>query len=188
MRRARAALLLLLSLASAAVIVVFIARPSTPHSALIVAQPTAAPPLPLDVIVPPSVTLGALRGKPVVINFWASWCDPCREEAPGMERLAMTLQGRVTLVGVDWDDTLDGGRQFIAKYHWTFPVLRDADGVAGEGYGVRGLPATFIVDQGGRIVNTLFGPQTPADIQAALDQQGLLVRFVPNLTLRLSRQ
>jgi cytochrome c biogenesis protein CcmG/thiol:disulfide interchange protein DsbE len=125
-------------------------------------------------MVPPAVTLTGLRGKPAVINFWASWCDPCREEAPGLERLAMSLRGRVTWVGVDWNDSLSGGRQFIATYRWSFQVLRDADGVAGEDYGVRGLPSTFILDPSGRIVSTLLGPQTPADIQAALISQALL--------------
>jgi len=173
MRSARVALLLVSCVALVTVTIVTVAHLSAPYVAPVSAQQRAAPPLPDEVMMPPAVTLTGLRGKPAVINFWASWCDSCREEAPGLERLAMALRGHVAWVGVDWNDSLSGGRQFISTYHWSFPVLRDANGVAGEEYGVRGLPSTFLLDAKGTIVSTLLGPQTAGDIQAALTKQAL---------------
>lgn len=127
-----------------------------------------APRLPSAVLVPPGVTVSGLRGKPAAVNFWASWCEPCRQEAPQLERLARSLGGRARLVGVDWSDGLASARSFLRKYGWSFPVLRDSSGTAGERYGVVGLPTTFILDSQGRIVRTLRGPQTEASLRSAL--------------------
>ncbi len=127
-----------------------------------------APPLPAAVLQPPKATLATLRGKPAAVNFWASWCEPCRHEAPELERLARSLQGRAQLVGVDWSDGLASARSFIREYGWSFPVLRDSGGTVGERYGVVGLPTTFILDARGRIVRTLRGPQTEASLRSAL--------------------
>jgi thiol-disulfide isomerase/thioredoxin len=132
-----------------------------------------APALPTEVMVPPRVTLTSLHGKPAVINFWASWCGPCQEEAASLELFAHSLHGRVALVGVDWNDGLDSARRFLAAHRWTFPVLRDPEGLVGDDYGVRGLPATFVLDADSRIVTILLGPQTVADIEAALRRAGL---------------
>ena len=127
-----------------------------------------APPLPTSVLVPPKVTLSSLRGKPAAINFWASWCDPCRQEAPALERLSHSLHGRAHLVGVDWTDGLGGARSYVSQYHWTFPNLRDADGVVGNSYRIQGLPTTFIVNSRGTITDVLRGPQSLASLRQAL--------------------
>ncbi len=131
------------------------------------APPRPAPQLPTQVLNPPRVRLADLRGRPALINFWASWCHSCREEAPEMERLARALHGRATLVGVDWSDDLGNAREFIREHDWTFPVLRDS-GEVGDEYGIRGLPTTFVLDTRGRIVETLPGPQTRSSLEAAL--------------------
>lgn len=128
-----------------------------------------APALPRTVLTGPRVTLADLRGTPVIVNFWASWCGPCRHEARALEAFARTLHGRARLVGVDWNDGLRGARAFLRTYGWSFPTLRDADGSAGNAYGIVGLPTTFIVDRHGRIVRTLTGPQSVTSIQRALD-------------------
>jgi cytochrome c biogenesis protein CcmG/thiol:disulfide interchange protein DsbE len=128
----------------------------------------AAPALPRQTLVPPTVTVADLRGKPAAINFWASWCDPCRKEAPGIAALASSLRSRARLVGVDWSDSASGARDFIRRYRWRFSNLRDPNGTAGDAYGIRGLPTTFILNARGRIVQTLRGPQTAADIRRAL--------------------
>ncbi len=130
-----------------------------------------APALPSEVLNPPRVDLASLRGKPALVNFWASWCHPCQQEAPEMERLARRLNGRARLVGVDWSDDLGNARAFIRAHRWTFPVLRDS-GAVGEEYGISGLPTTFVLDRRGQIVATLRGPQTLTDLEQALRSVG----------------
>jgi cytochrome c biogenesis protein CcmG/thiol:disulfide interchange protein DsbE len=132
----------------------------------------AAPGLPSQVLTPPRATLASLRGKPALVNFWASWCGPCDREAPELRRFSRRLHGRGTLVGVDWNDALGGARNFIRKNGWTFPNLRDGDGVVGNRYGLSGLPNTFVLDADGRIVKVLRGPQTVASLDAALREAG----------------
>jgi cytochrome c biogenesis protein CcmG, thiol:disulfide interchange protein DsbE len=131
-----------------------------------------APPLPTSVLVPPKVTLTSLRGKPAAINFWASWCTPCRQEAPDLERLGRSLHGRAQLVGVDWNDGLSGARSYIRQYGWTFPNLRDPDGVVGNSYGIQGLPTTFILNSRGTITAVLRGPQSLESLRQALYSAG----------------
>jgi cytochrome c biogenesis protein CcmG/thiol:disulfide interchange protein DsbE len=127
-----------------------------------------APPLPSAVLQAPKVTLAGLRGKPALVNFWASWCDPCRKEAPELERFERSLHGAARLVGVDYTDQADSARAFIDRYGWTFPVLEDPDGIYGARYEFTGLPATIVLDSHGRIVETLRGPQSQADLRQAL--------------------
>lgn len=131
-----------------------------------------APPLPGRVLVPPKVTLASLRGKPAAINFWASWCSPCQKEAPELERVAASLHGRASLVGVDWTDGAGPARSFVQQHHLTYPNLIDADGVAGQAYGLNGLPTTFIVDARGKITEVLRGPQSTASLLRALHLGG----------------
>jgi cytochrome c biogenesis protein CcmG, thiol:disulfide interchange protein DsbE len=128
-----------------------------------------APQLPTTVLQPPKTTLADLSGKPALVNFWASWCEPCRKEAPELERLDRSLNGSARLVGVDYTDQEESARAFIKEYGWTFPVLTDPNGVYGARYGFSGLPTTVVLDPAGRIVQTLRGPQTEADFRAALD-------------------
>jgi cytochrome c biogenesis protein CcmG, thiol:disulfide interchange protein DsbE len=128
-----------------------------------------APALPTAVLQPPRASLASLRGKPALVNFWASWCEPCRKEAPGLERLHRSLHGAAAMVGVDYTDQADSARSFIRRYGWSFPILSDPDGIYGARYGFSGLPTTVVLDSRGRIVETLRGPQTVADLRRALD-------------------
>jgi cytochrome c biogenesis protein CcmG/thiol:disulfide interchange protein DsbE len=130
--------------------------------------PRPAPPLPRRALQPPAVTLAALRGRPVLVNFWASWCHPCTREAPALAAFARTPAGRGHLVGVDTGDDAAAARRFIARYGWGFSVLRDPDSATAVGYGVPGLPTTFAIDASGRIVARLLGAQTPATLARAL--------------------
>jgi cytochrome c biogenesis protein CcmG, thiol:disulfide interchange protein DsbE len=127
-----------------------------------------APELPREVLVGPRVDLASLRGKPALINFWASWCAPCKEEAPELKSFSDDLGGRATLVGVDWNDSADSAREFIAKSGWDYPILRDPTQKVGTEYGLNGLPTTFVLDAEGNIVQTLRGPQTAASLDRAL--------------------
>jgi cytochrome c biogenesis protein CcmG, thiol:disulfide interchange protein DsbE len=127
-----------------------------------------APELPASVLVPPKVTLDALRGKPAVVNFWASWCDPCRKEASAMERVSRSLHGRARIVGVDWTDGTESARSYIRQYGWSFPILRDPGGAVGTRYGIQGLPTTFVLDSRGRISDILRGPQSVGSLRQAI--------------------
>jgi cytochrome c biogenesis protein CcmG/thiol:disulfide interchange protein DsbE len=136
-------------------------------------EESSAPALPSAVLVPPKVTIDSLRGKPAVVNFWASWCEPCRKEAPHLQRYYERNRGRVAVVGVSYTDELAGAKKFIQEYDWTFPNLSDPDGLAGSEYGLVGLPVTVILDSSGQIATQLRGPQTEAKLSAAVrDAEG----------------
>jgi thiol-disulfide isomerase/thioredoxin len=132
------------------------------------AKGRAAPALPSGVLVGPRVSLASLRGRPAIIHFWASWCPPCVKEAPQLARLAGELQGRATLVGVDWSDSPGSAATFVRQHHWTFPVLIDSSGEVGNAYGLTGLPTTFLLDRQGRILRRLVGPQTAGGLLAII--------------------
>jgi cytochrome c biogenesis protein CcmG/thiol:disulfide interchange protein DsbE len=128
-----------------------------------------APPLPVKALRPPGVDLAELRGKPALVDFFASWCGPCAEEAPTLRKLSAALGGKATVVAVDWDDAGGAARAFVHKHGWTFPVLADPSGSVGESYGVDiGLPTSFVLDPQGRIVTTFRGPQSEATLRQAL--------------------
>jgi cytochrome c biogenesis protein CcmG/thiol:disulfide interchange protein DsbE len=99
------------------------------------------------------VTLDALRGKVVVLNFWASWCYPaCYEEAPVLERAWRAYRDRgVVVLGVDIQDKDEAGRKFIRDFSLTFPNAPDPAGKVSIDYGVYGVPETFFIDRQGRI-------------------------------------
>lgn len=131
-----------------------------------------APALPKQVLQGPPVTLAKLQGKPVLIDFWASWCEPCREEAPEIARLRKSLAGSAAIVGIDYTDQEENARAFIRKYGWTFPVLSDPDGIYGARYGFSGLPTAIVLDRNGGVSATLRGPQSLTDFRQALQAAG----------------
>jgi thiol-disulfide isomerase/thioredoxin len=131
----------------------------------------AAPALPTAAIVGPRVTVaqltGGAGGHAALVVFWASWCGPCQQEAPGYARLA-TGAGRGHIVGVDWSDGEAGAKAFVRHYGWSFPNLRDGDGSVGAAYRITGLPTTFVLGRGGGIRAVLRGPQDEAALAHAL--------------------
>jgi cytochrome c biogenesis protein CcmG, thiol:disulfide interchange protein DsbE len=100
--------------------------------------------------------LSALRGKPVVLNFWASWCGPCKREAATLERTWQRYRKQgLVLVGVDVNDADSDARRFMRAHGVTYPVVRDPNGsIAANSYNVADLPMTFFVDKRGRLVGT----------------------------------
>jgi thiol-disulfide isomerase/thioredoxin len=102
-----------------------------------------------------------------VIAFFASWCGPCRLEAPALERFATSPIGRGQMIAVDYGDVPARARAFIARYHWSFPVLSDPSTAFGDAYGVAHLPTTVILDANGRIVARDYGAQTIASLDRA---------------------
>jgi cytochrome c biogenesis protein CcmG/thiol:disulfide interchange protein DsbE len=132
-------------------------------------KPRPAPPLPSTAIAGPSVSIASLRGRPVLINFFASWCVPCQQEAPALARFAAGPAGRGHLIGVDTGDTsVSDAKRFVARYGWQFSVLDDSSGTTANDYELGGLPTTYVVDAAGRIVSKLLGAQTEASLTAAL--------------------
>jgi cytochrome c biogenesis protein CcmG, thiol:disulfide interchange protein DsbE len=147
----------------------------------------SAPALPRTALVGSPVTLASLLGAPTasplaaslhgthpaLVLFWASWCAPCQQEAPAVERFAHSATGRGRIVGVDYGESAATlPRAFVRRYRWSFPTLSDPDLTAAEAYRVRVLPTTFAIDSRGRIVATLSGPQTEQSLTRALAAAG----------------
>jgi cytochrome c biogenesis protein CcmG/thiol:disulfide interchange protein DsbE len=98
-------------------------------------------------------SLAALKGKVVVLNFWASWCEPCQIEAPLLERAQSKLQAHdATVLGVTYLDAAPDSKSFVARFHLTYPNLRDNDGAFAHSYGTDQLPESFVINRQGHIV------------------------------------
>lgn len=99
----------------------------------------------------PAVSLAALRGQPVLLNFWASWCAPCRVELPSLELLATRHEAEgLQVFAVNYRETDGTLRRFIDETGLTLPVLRDRDGAAAQAYGVRVFPSSIAIGRDGR--------------------------------------
>jgi cytochrome c biogenesis protein CcmG/thiol:disulfide interchange protein DsbE len=104
-------------------------------------------------------SLSDYRGRVVLLNFWASWCEPCRTESPLLQRWHKRIaDSGGTVLGVDVLDVTSDAREFARKYKLTYPMLRDHDGNALGDFGVVAYPETFVIDRRGRIAATRRGP------------------------------
>lgn len=129
-----------------------------------------------------------LKGHPVVINFWASWCIPCREEAPLFERAWKNYRDEgVIFLGVNIKDAESDARAFVKEFGITYPVVRDLNQDLTKSFGVRGLPETFFVDHRWTFVGAISGDRSE-------DQQGTVIlgavsehELVTNIELLISR-
>lgn len=102
--------------------------------------------------------LSSLEGKAVVLNTWASWCIPCKEEAPYLEQVWRDNRDRdVVVVGLNAKDLRSDARRFVSRFDLTFPVVRDGSGDTLREYGVTGFPETFVLDRDGRVVEAFAG-------------------------------
>ncbi len=117
------------------------------------------------------LTLSSLKGTPVVINFWSSWCPPCRVEAPILEKVWQLYKDEgVTFVGVDIQDTEEDARAFIKEFGITYPNVKDDSGRVTIDYGVSGIPVTFFVDREGLIVSRWVGAITETMLIARVEE------------------
>lgn len=115
-----------------------------------------APDLVLQDLAGKTVSLASYRGKPVLINFWATWCDTCRVEMPDLEELFRRSGGRFSVIGVSMDENFAAVPPFVKENKITFPILL-ADRKVSAAYAVRGLPAAYLIDPEGRIARRWIG-------------------------------
>lgn len=116
-----------------------------------------------------TVALADLRGKPVVVNFWATWCVPCRQEHPWLVQLSRRYQGRVDFLGVVYQDKPEAIAAWLQKYGSGYPTLVDEGSRAAIAYGVYGVPETYVIDGAGTIVHKFTGPVDPDELIRILD-------------------
>jgi cytochrome c biogenesis protein CcmG/thiol:disulfide interchange protein DsbE len=120
------------------------------------------------------VSLSSLRGKIVVLNFWASWCQPCELEAPVLDQVAARYRvspQQVVVLGVDVQDLREEALDFARSNGITYPSLRDGEDTVKNAYQVPALPETFVIDQEGRIALKVAGQLTdPAQVTNAIEQ------------------
>jgi cytochrome c biogenesis protein CcmG, thiol:disulfide interchange protein DsbE len=124
-------------------------------------SPSLAPDFAVPDLSGQAVRLSGLRGKVVLLNLWTTWCPPCREEMPSMEKLYQRLRDRgFVLLAVSQDE---GGKEavepFVRDLGLTFPVLVDPEHQVGDRYQVWGYPESFIIDREGRVVERVIGPR-----------------------------
>lgn len=106
-----------------------------------------------------TVELGSFRGKVIFINFWATWCVPCRAEMPAMERLYQDFKDK-DFVMLAISEDLEGRSvvvPFVEEFKFTFPILLDPDLIINDRYGVKGIPTTFLIDKTGTITHKMLG-------------------------------
>lgn len=127
-----------------------------------------APDFTLDTLDGTHVTLSELRGRPVLINFWASWCTPCRIEMPDLVRAYEAYKDQGFLIlGIDltYQDSIPDVRAFVKEFKMTFPVLLDTSGEVSQGYRLLGLPLSVFVDREGIIRRIHIGAMTKDQIE-----------------------
>lgn len=129
-----------------------------------------APDLSLQLFDGQTLRVGDLRGQPAVVNFWASWCLPCEEEAAALQRGARRYAGRATFVGVAVQDTDQNARAFVRRFGLAYPNGLDAGGGIAVDFGMTGVPETYFVDRAGRIVRKWQGPLDDALVERFLEE------------------
>jgi cytochrome c biogenesis protein CcmG, thiol:disulfide interchange protein DsbE len=114
------------------------------------------------------ISLAGYAGRPLIVNFFASWCEPCQQETPLLARFYRTEHGKVALVGLDENDSLSHALSFTRAKGVTYPVGWDPEVTAASAYGVSALPQTFFLNARHRIVDRVFGAVTLADLNKGI--------------------
>lgn len=127
-----------------------------------------APDFTVSTLTGETFTLSELRGKPVVLNFWATWCPPCRAELPELQAAAERYEGEIIIAGVNQAEPADSVTQFADGLGLRFVVPLDTDAQVSRLYGARSLPTTFFIDRGGVIREIQIGPVTEATLAQLL--------------------
>jgi cytochrome c biogenesis protein CcmG/thiol:disulfide interchange protein DsbE len=118
-----------------------------------------------------TISLKDFRGKPVVINFWASWCPPCRDEAPLIERTWRAYKNRdLIFLGVNIQDRKEDALNYMREFDITYPNGPDPTGEITIDYGVSGLPVTFFVSRDGKVVRRWVGALEPSVLNRSIEE------------------
>jgi len=118
-----------------------------------------------------TITLSQLRGQVIVINFWASWCPPCRQEAPYLERTWRKYKDRgVTFIGVNWVDTQKEAIAYLAEFNITYFNGVDVGTRIAQAYRIQGIPETFFVDKTGKLRGVHIGPLAAPQLDNKIDE------------------
>jgi cytochrome c biogenesis protein CcmG/thiol:disulfide interchange protein DsbE len=122
---------------------------------------------------PGKLELASLRGKVVVLNFWASWCIPCKQEAKTFQKIWKEYRDKgVVVIGVDSKDFTGDALSFVHRYGLTYPIVRDGDGSLWGPYGIAFLPVTRVIDRNGKYLGKSIdgGPVPPAELRSRIAQ------------------
>lgn len=142
-----------------------------------------APGFELPALDGPSISLSDLRDKPVVLNFWASWCDPCRDEAPELARSARELGAVATFLGVNILDGRAEALAYVDEFEIPYESVRDARGVVAKRYGVTGVPETVFIDARGDVAGRYVGAFTEGQLERLVRE---LIALEPGRTLDIT--
>lgn len=131
---------------------------------------TPAPDFSLQSVDGGSVSLADFRGKTLVVNFWATWCPPCRSEMPDMEQVYTERKDDVVVLAVNVQEARAPVRDFADKYRLSFPILMDTAGEVTQSFGVQSLPTTFFIDKEGKVASFNMGALNKSAIGRKLEQ------------------
>jgi len=157
-----------ITIALVAVLFLGLGKDPTAINSPLVGKP--APPFALTSLGGQRFDIRQLRGKPVIVNFWATWCVPCYQEHPVLVENARTIGGDVTFLGVVFNDSEDKINAFLRERGSAYPTLLDQQGKTAIEYGVGGVPETFFINRRGVIVAKFVGPMTTEILQSNLSK------------------
>jgi peroxiredoxin len=124
-------------------------------------EPADAPDFELENLAGETISLSSYRGKLVFLNFWATWCGPCRSEMPSMQVLYDSLgNDSFEIVAIDLQESRKAVQAFVDEFEFTFPVLLDSSGRVGSQYGARSIPTTYLIDTEGRAIGFFIGSRS----------------------------
>ena len=115
-------------------------------------------------------TVADYRGKVVIVNFWATWCIPCRAEIPDLEHEYRSHRDNVVVLGIDWKESRDTVASFMTEIGATYPVLLDSDGATYSAFEVSALPSTFVLNRAGKLVKSRLGIASRDTLEAEIQQ------------------
>lgn len=175
-RRFRAARWSALMVGVVAICLVAVLATRPPASMVIARSPLVgkpAPPIDAKSFNGSTISLSSMRGRWVLVNFFASWCDACRQEEPQLEQFLYTHPGgaRTDVLGVLYGDTEGNGRSFQSSEGATWPSVVDNGGVIASDYGVGSLPRSYLVNPTGRVVASIDGAVTSSDLVLWIEQE-----------------